>query len=66
MPESATILLQCSSRFRSEDAEIAEIVRYRKFTELWSFGLFAICDGICAIIINPFAWVFLDLSKSLK
>jgi hypothetical protein len=44
-------LLQCSSSFRPEDAKIAEVVRCWMFFEP-SFGLFAIFDGIFALIIN--------------
>ena len=55
---SAPNLLQCSSSFRSEDADISEVVRCRMFSEL-SFDLFTIFDGVFAIIIKPwFTWVF--------
>ena len=48
----------CSSSFRPEDSEIAEIVRCRMFSEL-SFDLFAIFDVDFAIIIKTwFTWVF--------
>jgi potassium voltage-gated channel Eag-related subfamily H protein 8 len=55
---SAPILFQCSSSFRPEDAKIAEVVRCWMFSEP-SFGLFAIFDGIFALVIKPwFSWVF--------
>ena len=47
----------CSSSFRPEDAEIAEIVRCRMFSEL-SFGLFAICDVNFAIINHGLSGCF--------
>jgi hypothetical protein len=48
---SAPILFQCSSSFRPEDAKIAEVVRSWMFSEP-SCGLFAIFDGIFALIIK--------------
>jgi hypothetical protein len=54
-PGSAPILLQCSSSFRPEYVNIAEVVRCWMFFEP-SFGLFAIFDGIFALIIILLFW----------
>jgi hypothetical protein len=55
--ERRPILFQCSSSFRPEDAKIAEVVRSWMFSEP-SFGLFAIFDGIFALIIKPAKFCF--------